>query len=183
MRKNLNLKVFFILLIINAVQVTLYSQNNEIHHNPWELILYRPENAGDMNDVRCYLKVEDAETGDDVTYSKIKATYEWVSIPDVANPYQNIYYLDGGMAMHMNIQPGKYKIQVYTPFEKQNGVQCTSSSMATWESNIFEYDTENPTKVIFVYPTANDNGFYDGGWYIDYKAPKWFKFTKPKQKY
>lgn len=132
-----------------------------------------------MNEVRCYIRIEDAETGEDVTYTKIKATYEWVSIPDVANPYQNIYYLDGGMAMHLNIQPGKYKIQVYTPWEKQNGVQCANKG--TWESNVFEYDTSNPAKVIFVCPTANDNGFYNGGWYIDYKAPKWFKFTKPKR--
>ena len=27
----------------------------------------------------------------------------------------------------------------------------------------------------------DENGFYDGGWYIDYKAPKFFKFTKAKQ--
>ena len=125
---------------------------------------------------------QDAETGEDVTYTKLKATYEWVSIPDVANPYQNIYYLDGGMAMHINIKSGKYKIQVYTPFEKQNGVKCSGNNdKTTWTSNIFEYDTANPAKVIFVCPTANDNGFYDGGWYIDYKAPKWFKFTKPKR--
>ena len=38
-----------------------------------------------------------------------------------------------------------------------------------WESNVFEYNTENPTKVIFVTPTRNDNGFYNGGWIIDYK--------------
>ena len=48
-------------------------------------------------------------------------------------------------------------------------------------SNTFYYDTNNPTKVIFVMPTADENGFYDGGWYIDYKAPKFFKFTKAKQ--
>ena len=184
MKKQHILQVFF--SIFSILQV-LYAQNAQnrkdepLHHNPWELIIYRPENAGDMNDVRCYLKVEDAETGEDVTYTKLKATYEWVSIPDVANPYQNIYYLDGGMAMHINIKSGKYKIQVYTPFEKQNGVYTTNTSKETWNSNIFEYDTANPAKVIFVCPTANDNGFYDGGWHIDYKAPKWFKFTKPKR--
>ena len=48
-----------------------------------------------------------------------------------------------------------------------------------WTSNQFIYDTENPAKVIFVYPTADDNGFYNGGWIISSKAPEFYKFTKP----
>ena len=50
------------------------------------------------------------------------------------------------------------------------------------QSTTFEYNsTENPAKVIFVSPTANENGFYDGGWHIDHKAPKFFRFTKPER--
>ncbi|WP_177206240.1 hypothetical protein [Treponema bryantii] len=39
-------------------------------------------------------------------------------------------------------------------------------------NSFFEYNTENPTKVIFVTPTRNDNGFYNGGWIIDYKSAR-----------
>ena len=172
-------KLSCLIILLCSLTGIMRAQDAPLRHNPWELIIYRPENAGSMNDIRCYIKITDAKTGEDVTYTKIKATYEWVSIPNVANPYQNIYYLDGGMAMHLNIQSGTYRIQVYTPPEKQYGVPCASAD--TWESNIFDYNTENPAKVIFVCPTANENGFYNGGWYIDYKAPKWFKFTKPKR--
>jgi len=154
-----------------------------IKHNPWSLIIYRPENAGDMNDVRCWLKIENPETGEDITYNttKIKASYEWTA-NTIKEPqlyrYKRTYYLSGGMAMHLNLRPGKYKFTVYTPKDKTNMLE--TSNQGDWISNEFLYDTENPTKVIWVVPTANDNGFYNGGWYIDYKAPEWYKFTKPK---
>lgn len=163
--------------------------------NSWSLIIYRPENNWDLNEVRCWLKVEDAETGEDVTYSKIKAKYEWIpqniklqknqkSIAGLFKPdrkvtlydYKRTYYLSGGMAMHLNLRKGKYKISVYTPKDKNNFFE--TSNNGDWLSNAFYYDTENPTNVIFVSPTADDNGFYDGGWWIDYKAPPYYKFTK-----
>jgi len=167
--------------------------------NPWSLIIYRPENNYDMNDVRCWLKVEDAETGEDVTYTKIKAKFEWIpqniklqknpkSITGLFKPdrkvtlydYKRTYYLMGGMAMHLNLQNGKYKISVYTP--KDNNNMFETENEGDWLSNEFYYDTENPANVIFVSPTANDNGFYDGGWWIDYKAPEYYKFTKSKMR-
>ena len=155
----------------------------EVRHNWWELIIYRPQNNGDLNNVRCWIKLVDAETGEDVTYTKAKATYEWASIPDRINYYQKTYYLEGGMAAHFNLQKGKYIITVYTPKDKAGYFtsQNPCSNEGDWISNEFYYDTENPTKVIFVVPTADDNGFYNGGWYIDYKAPKYFKFTTPIQ--
>ena len=167
-------KSFF--MIIFFVSTCLFAQ--DLHHNPWELIIYRPENNGDLNYVRCWVKLEDAETGEDVTYSKATATYEWISIPDRINYYQKTYYLDGGMAMHLNLKPGKYNITIYTPKDKTNLYPCDNKE--DWTSNTFYYDTNNPAKVIFVSPTANDNGFYTGGWFIDYKAPKYFKFTQAK---
>ena len=80
--------------------------------------------------------------------------------------------------MYLLLQPGKYKISVYTPKDQQYLAKIENKN--EWTSNVFEYDTENPAKVLFVSPTANDNGFYNGGWHIDFKAPKYFKFTKPK---
>ncbi|MBQ0051927.1 MAG: hypothetical protein KBT11_07675, partial [Treponema sp.] len=169
----------------------------ELHPDPWSLIIYRPENSQGMNDVRCWLKLEDAKTGEDVTYTNAKARYEWVAntkniekkdprslaaifVPSkttVLYNYRKTYFLSGGMAMHLNIKPGKYRISVQTPKDKTNGFPCKNNG--DWNSNIFEYDTKNPAKVIFVSPTSNDNGFYNGGWHINYKAPGFYKFTKP----
>ena len=142
-------------------------------HDKTSLIIYRPDNIGVLNDIRCFLRLED-EQGNDVTYSAATATYEWVSIPDRINNYKKKYYLSGGMAMHLKIKKGRYKISLYTPVDQQNNFTYAEADVKPfqWESNVFEYNTENPTKVIFVSPTRNDNGFYNGGWVIDYRAGK-----------
>ena len=64
----------FLLLFLNGI--CLYAED-EVRHNPWSLIIYRPENSWQINETRCYLKLEDAETGEDVTYTKSKANYSW----------------------------------------------------------------------------------------------------------
>lgn len=151
----------------------------EVKHNPWELIIYRPENSQKINEVRCWLKIEDMN-GNDVTYTAARATYEWVSIPDRVNQYEKTYYLTGGMAMHLhNIKPGKYKFTFTTPADKQYPFPNENRE---WKSNEFIYNTENPAKVIFVYPTVGESGFYNGGWIISGYAPEFFKFTKPVEK-
>lgn len=168
--KRLFISLFFISLIFSVFSEE--TSKTDIHHNPWELIIYRPHNNGDLNTVRCWIQLLDEE-GNDVTYSAAKATYEWIDSPDRVNNYQKTYYLSGGMAMHLNLKPGKYQIRFYTPVEKQDLFETENTGV--WESNIFYYNTDNPTKVLFVIPTANDNGFYNGGWWIDYKAPKYVK--------
>ena len=142
-------------------------------HDKTSLIIYRPDNIGVLNDIRCFLRLEN-EQGNDVTYSAATATYEWVSIPDRINNYKKKYYLSGGMAMHLKLKKGHYKISLYTPVDQQNNFTYAEADVKPfqWESNVFEYNTENPTKVIFVSPTRNDNGFYNGGWVIDYRAGK-----------
>lgn len=163
--------------------ILLFAQNSlsaQVKHNPWELIIYRPENSFHINNVRCFLKIQD-ENGNDVSKSKVSASYEWISNPNVINQFEKSYYLSGGMAVHLHLQKGKYRFSVYTPkSELANFFGNSRLKEFEWQSNVFEYDTENPTKVIFVVPTADSNGFYNGNWFIDYKAPKWFKFTKPK---
>lgn len=148
-------------------------------HDKTQLIIYRPQNSEIINEIRCFLRIED-EDGKDITYdtSKINATYEWTnSNPDVIFKYKKTYWLSGGCAMHLKLKKGKYKISFYTPIDKQNNWTYPKSDTKAfqWESNVFEYNTENPLKVIFLVPTANDNGFYNGGWYIDYKAPVYLK--------
>lgn len=173
--KGSRLSILFSLLLI----FSLFSAAGElapIKQNPWELIIYRPENKTDFNYVRCYLRIED-ENGNDVSKSKVSASYEWATIPNVANKYKNILYLDGGMAMHLHLQAGKYRFSVFTPTDKQN-FPCKNKDQ--WESNVFEYDTENPAKVIFVTPVMNDNGFFRGEWWIDYRTPKFFKWSQMK---
>ena len=139
-------------------------------HDKTSLIIYRPDNVGVLNDIRCFLRLQDEE-GNDVTYTACTATYEWMSTPDIIRNYKKTYFLSGGMAMHLKLKKGRYKISLYTPKDQQNNFTYAEAGAKPfqWESNIFEYDTENPTKVIFVTPTRNDNGFYNGGWIIDYK--------------
>ena len=142
-------------------------------HDKTSLIIYRPDNVGVLNDIRCFLRLED-ENGNDVTYSAttVTATYEWTSTPDIIRNYKHTYFLSGGMAMHLKLKKGRYKISLYTPTDQQNNFVYAEADAKPfqWESNVFEYNTENPTKVIFVTPTRNDNGFYKGGWVIDYRA-------------
>lgn len=132
------------------------------------LKMYRPENNGEMNDIRCYLRILD-EDDNDVTYSCGKVFYAWVSQPNVYYSYKNKYYLSGGMVLHIYLKPGKYKFSFYTPVDKQNNFPCKNKEQ--WESNIYSYNTENPCNVIFITPTFDENVFYNGGWRIDYKAP------------
>lgn len=144
-----------------------------VQHDKQSLIIYRPDNTGNMNYIRCFLRLQD-EQGNDVTYTSCKATYEWVSIPNVVNQYKKSYYLSGGMAMHLSLKKGKYKISLYTPVDQQANFTYPNAAATPfeWQSNTFFYNTENPTKVIFVTATRDENGFYNGGWIIDYRAPK-----------
>lgn len=154
------------------VAVLLFSLSNL-----YALIIYRPYNNEYMNSVPCYLRILD-ENDNDVTYEVSKATYTYYDRPQHFFAYKNKLYLMGGMAMHLHLIPGRYKISFYTPADKYKGFFTGNK---TWESNTFIYNTENPLNVLFVTPTANDDYFYDGGWYLDYKAPKFFKYTIPKQ--
>ena len=175
-------KIFLIIFtLFSLFAISADDDLKKLRHNPWELIIYRPENKSDFNYVRCYVRIED-ENGNDVSKTKVKASYKWVTIPNVVNSYKKQLFLDGGMAMLLNLKPGKYRFSVYTPIDRQGGFEVTKNiaGKKIWESNIFEYDTENPAKVIFVTPVMNDNGFFAGAWWIDYKAPRFFKFAEGK---
>ncbi|MGN0729018.1 hypothetical protein [Treponema sp.] len=179
----MKLKFFVFLLpvfLLCAAPCAFFAEEPEVRHNPWSLIIYRPENSWHINEVRCYLRLEDALTGEDVTYKNAKANYSWMSEPKKGIPYERSYYLSGGMAMHLLLKSGKYKIYFYTPKEKLAGL-VTEKELARkdWRSNVFLYDTENPARVIFVSPCADENGFYTGAWNISGKAPLFWKFTKP----
>lgn len=166
-------------------------------HPKNKLIIYRPQNNGEINEVRCYLQLLD-ENDEDVTFSSCSAAYEWIENhydfgssqnlqeifsssrkKNVLYHYKKSYFLSGSMAMHLTLKPGKYKIRFYTPVDKQNNFSYSieGTKPYEWKSNTFEYDTQNPAKVIFVSPVVNENGFYNGSWHIDYKAPKYFKNT------
>lgn len=155
------LKIFIALFFV--LNLSCFPEAERLKFNSWELIISRPENSSNLQYDRLWFKALD-ENGNDVTYEKIKASYEWLTIPDKKNNYLKRYYLDSGMAMHLLIQKGKYTFYFYTDKSETKG---------------FTYDTEKPAKVLFVYPSANDNGFYDGSWIISHKAPKYYKFTKP----
>ena len=152
-------------------------EQEEVHFNPWELIIYRSENTTDINDIRCYLKITDEE-GNDVTYSSCKATYEWVTIKDRINNYQKSYYLTGGMAMHLNIKKGRYYISFSTKAEDLEYSDITARN--EWNSNELFYDTDKSVKVLFVYPEEDDNGFYKGSWKVSYTAPRFYHHTRTR---
>lgn len=178
-------KIYVFLLILSISLTQLYSQpvpgsyydfidatkDMPAGHDKTSLIIYRPDNIGVLNDIRCYLRLQD-ENGKDVTYTACTATYEWMSTHDIIRNYKHTYFLSGGMAMHLKLKKGRYKISFYTPKDAQNNFIYPKEDTKPfqWESNVFEYNTENPAKVIFLTPTRNDNGFYNGGWIIDYKS-------------
>ena len=81
MMKKIFLTIFALLSLFS---VSADSGLESVKHNPWELIIYRSENKTDFNYVRCFLRIED-ENGNDVSKSKVKANYEWVTIPNVVN--------------------------------------------------------------------------------------------------
>ena len=164
----------FALLFILASPLS----SQEIHHSPWELVIYRPLNKGDINDVRCYLVLEDAQTGEIVTKTALrKASYQYTSDLNTAYFYQRDPYLCGDMMMILNIKPGKYWISLWTPKDKAAFLE-NPKPRRDWNSNRLYYNTDNPIKALFVRPTKNDNGFYDGSWEISTKAPQFWKWTK-----
>lgn len=141
------------------------------------IAIYRPVNNDEMNEVPCYLRVLDNEDKD-VTKELVKASYAWYNQPKLLHMYKTKVYLQGGMIMHLKLPKGVYKLQFYTPADKAFGFE---DFRREWKSNTYIYDTECKLNVIFVAPTANENNFYNGGWYIDYKAPQFFYHTYPKQ--
>ena len=148
------------------------------------LQIYRPENKGALNSVPCLIRITDMD-GNDASQSITHISYNWYYELRPLNwrgepHFLNTYFdgcFSGGVIVHLLTKPGKYLVSVYTPVEKQQGL--LAGEKREWLSNTFTYDTSHAPKVIFVSPTANDNGFFNGGWHIDWRAPKFFQYTKP----
>lgn len=163
-----------------------------------ELIIYRPQNSDNINLVRCWVKIED-EKGNDVTYTAARAAYAYMDRPKELRWYQRSFFLEGGMACHLYLNTSKgekYRISVYTPKKHVEDFPLPENLKTDWDSTVFEYDSSkiensvdkdyNPLKVVFVYPSADENWFYTPHWNIDYKAPTYLRnrdpqFTKPKR--
>ena len=157
-----------------------------------ELIVYRPENNEQINEVRCWIQLLD-EDGNDVTHTKARAAYAWIDQPKKLYRYEKSFYVSGGMVCHLYLDSRhgeKYTIRVRTPKAHVQDFPLPERLQVDWDSNDFVYDSANvrnsaedganPLKVIFVSPTANDNGFYEPRWLIDHRAPRYFKVTKPR---
>lgn len=159
-----------------------------------ELVVYRPQNSADINAVRCWIRVEDMD-GNDVTYKNARAAFAYMDRPDELSWYRRSFYLEGGMACHLYLDPGTYRISVYTP---KSHVECFSLPerlRTDWDSDSFVYDSgiiensvdkddANLLRVIFVSPVADENWFYKPRWHVDYRAPSYLRnrdpqFTKP----
>ena len=139
--------------------------------------IYRPENFGNMNTIPCLLKVTDLQ-GNDASSSIISLSFSWYYDMRWNHRYFNGCFT-GGTVVHLNMKAGTYKISVYTPLSMQDSYAGVVGD-GDWLSDDFIYKVGSPAlKVIFVSPVANDNGFYVGKWHIDYKAPKFYKYTKP----
>ncbi len=149
-------------------------------HLSYSLEIYRPENYGEMNTIPCFLEITDTE-GNDATSSIISISYSWYNELQ-NNPKRHHKYFEGcflgGTVIHLQMKKGTYHISIYTPVDKQGSYKNISNN--DWKSNTFVYTVDSPAlKVIFISPTANENGFYSGAWHIDYKAPKFYIYTKP----
>ncbi len=105
-----------------------------------ELIVYRPQNTQNINLVRCWIKIQD-EDGNDVTQTVARASYAYMDRPNVRFWYQKSFYLDGGMACHLYLNRGKYKISVFTPKNQVEGFPIAKRLQTDWDSTVFEYDS------------------------------------------
>ncbi|MBQ2551757.1 MAG: hypothetical protein II563_02775 [Treponema sp.] len=146
----------------------------------YSLEIYRPSNFGLMDEIPCILKITDMD-GNDASDKIISISVTWYDGMQTDPHWTHKYYdgcFTGGAIVHLEMQRGTYKISVSTPKEHQR--DYLPGNTEEWTSNEFTYKTGSPAlKVIFISPTANQNGFYTGGWHIDYRAPKYFMYTKP----
>ena len=144
------------------------------------LEIYRPSNFGLMDEIPCLLKITD-EDGNDAWDKIISISVSWYDSMQSTPHWSHTYYdgcFTGGAIVHLEMQRGTYRISVSTPPEHQRNYLENNSD--EWTSNEFVYRTGSPAlKVIFINPTANQNGFYTGGWHIDYRAPRYYMYTKP----
>ena len=145
------------------------------------LEIYRPENYGAMNVIPCVLKVTDTE-GNDAWESVLRLDYSWYYDMRNRRKWTHRYWrgcFTGGTILHLELKPGTYLISVSTPVDLQQGF--VAEHEGEWTSNTFVYNTESrELKVIFVSPGADANGWYDGSWHVDYRAPQFYIWTKPK---
>lgn len=158
-------------------------------HKLYALEIYRPENFGSLNDIPCLLSVQDLD-GHDASESIIHLSYSWYyelrdldwrGEPKVLHTYFDGCFT-GGAVLHLLLKPGTYRISVYTPRDYQvNWPEGSAAPKTQWQSNTFIYKTGTQLKVIFVSPVANQNGFFNGNWHISHRAPKFYKYTKPRQ--
>lgn len=144
------------------------------------LEIYRPSNYGTMDEIPCMLKITDAD-GNDAWDKIISINYSWYN-DMITKPHWTHTYYDGcfrgGAVIHLEMQKGTYNISVFTPVEHQRNYLPEHDH--EWQSNTFVYTVGVPAlKVVFINPTANQNGFYNGGWHVDYRAPRYYKYTKP----
>lgn len=146
--------------------------------------IYRPENYGNLNDVPCLLKITDPD-GNDAWDKITHISYSWAGDMRNKDKLTHSYYrgcFTGGCIIHLTMRPGTYRISVCTPRNLQQDYELSyDSAEGDWTSNEFIYQTNaEALKVIFINPCANRNGFFTGKWNIDYRAPKFYRYTKPK---
>ena len=99
--------------------------------NGFSLIIYRPENSKNINDLRCYIKIEN-ENGEDIS-EKIPAWFEFVSEKGKFSRFKKKPYLLGGMAAHVFLGTGKFKISVYTTKEDAEGFSLPEKIKKEWK--------------------------------------------------
>lgn len=167
--------IMIILALAFAAQVQAKQNSIEI---------YRPENYGSLNEVPCLLKITDMD-GNDAWDKITHISYSWASDMRNKDKFTHSYYsgcFTGGCIIHLTMQPGEYRISVHTPRNMQQNHELSyDSAEGDWTSNEFIYQTNaRALKVIFINACANQNGFFTGKWNIDCRAPKFYKYAKPR---
>lgn len=163
------------------------------------LEIYRPENAGSLNAIPCLFRITD-ESGADASARIRHISYNWYyelprpafsSQPKKLHKYFNGCF-SGGAVVHLIMEPGVYRISVYTPASLQQGyhdehaeLHRVSAEPFEWTSDEFVYDSRAPfpagkPRVIWVSPCADDNCFFNGRWHIGAKSPAFYQSTKPR---
>ena len=53
------MKKIILLFLLFFFTIQAFPEKSTLKFNPWELIIYRPENSEDLNQIRCFLKIQD----------------------------------------------------------------------------------------------------------------------------
>lgn len=127
--------------------------------------IYRNEDNGRMNVIPCIIRLEKL----DGTHRKAiePSGYFVLGLEgkrEKRADKKGGIFLMGGDHAFLRVVAGKYRIEVYTPPDYQEGY--VSNNTETWHSNHLELRISGTKKLILLVEPTTKDGEYNGGWMI-----------------